>query len=954
MEREGAIAVEPANEPAADSIAGRRFIIGIDLGTTNSAVAFADLTAPPRNDPIRLFDVPQLTAAGTFQPLPVLPSFLYIPGSYDIDASTMVHPWKRSDDAFVGAWARDQGTMVPGRLVASAKSWLCHAGVDRRARILPWGAPAEVHKISPVQASAAYLSHIRKAWNHRHGDEEEIFLENQNVVLTVPASFDEVARELTLEAAAAAGYRQVTLLEEPLAAFYSWLVRHERRWQELVQPGQLILICDVGGGTTDFTLVSLTCETGGSPRFERIAVGDHLLLGGDNMDLALARGVEAQWHGGRPAGLDTQRWQALCHQCRQAKERILSGQAETHRVTLMGSGSRLIAGTMSAELVRGTIEQTILDGFFPIVDPGRMRPTGAAPAVKRAAISEFGLPYEPEPAITRHLMRFLEHHREEVADVLGKHDPFPDLVLFNGGALKPESIQQRIVDALCHWFGRPTAERPGTLENRHHDLAVGLGAAYYGLVKSGRGVRVGSGSPRSYYLGVRRKEQEACGPQQAICLVERGLDEGSTIELGDQKFQVLANQPVRFDLFSSSFRSRDRMGRLVGIDDTFMRLPPLQTVIQYGKRGAKTEIPVQVEAEYTEMGTLSLWCRSLISDHRWQLQFQLRESAEAAAVGEEIVLEDTVIENARQTLDAALESTDQTRLDGVVKQISAVVELPRDQWPLRLLRELADRLLARTDARHRGPTHEARWMNLAGFCLRPGFGDSLDTERIKKTWKIYTQGPVYANQNQVQIEWWIMWRRLAGGLTPGQQRQLSQDAARLLQPKKGKKPRLSPQLQLELWMAVANLERLYVKDKMQWGRLLLSQLNPKQARPQQLWSLARIGARALLYGSTDRVIPPQEASRWIDDLLGRQWLHPKMVGTALAQLARKTGDRTRDVDTAVADRVLAWMAPHTELSEQQTLLTEVVPIARQEEQALFGESLPVGLILHDQPNGENR
>ncbi len=916
------------------------WVVGIDLGTTNSAVAYAETTAIGEAEPIQPFDVPQLTDAGTFGPLPVLPSFLYIPGSYDIESSAMTHPWPRTEDAFVGAWARDQGAQVPTRLVASAKSWLCHGRVDRHARILPWGAPAEVRKVSPVQASAAYLEHIRKAWNRSRGNEEESFLENQTVILTVPASFDEVARELTLVAAKAAGYGEVILLEEPLAAFYSWLVRHERRWDQLVQPGQLILICDVGGGTTDFTLVTLTAEAGGSPRFERIAVGDHLLLGGDNMDLALARLVESQWHVTQAGGLDSHRWQALCHQCRQAKERILSGQADTHRVTLMGSGSRLIAGTMSADLDRATVEQTILEGFFPVIDAKT-----DGPATQRPAISEFGLPYEPEPAITRHLMRFLEHHREEVADILGKSDPMPDLVLFNGGALVPEAIQQRIIDAVCHGFGRSAEERPSILENQRHDLAVGRGAAYYGLVKSGRGVRVGSGSPRSYYLGVAQPDQKEGVSQQAICLVERGLDEGSAIELGDKQFQVLANQPVRFDLYSSSFRSRDRMGRIVAIDDTFMQLPPLQTVIQYGKRGAQTEIPVGIEAHYTEMGTLSLWCRSQISDHRWQLQFQLRDTLPETELREEIVLEDSSVATARKLLETALESTDQAQLDGVVKQIAAAVDLPRDKWPLRLLRELSDLLLANASARTRSPAHEARWMNLTGYCLRPGFGDSLDPDRIKRAWKIYSQGPAHPKQNQVQSEWWIMWRRLAGGLTPGQQRQISQDAGRLLQAKKGKKPRLPVQLQIELWMAVANLERLYVKDKIQWGRLLLTQLTPKQIRPQHLWTLSRIGARALLYGSTDRVVPPQEATRWIENLLKREWSNVKAAGTAMAQLARKTGDRTRDIEDHAAERLAKWMAPHSELESQQRLLNEVVPIARREEQTLFGESLPIGLIL---------
>jgi hypothetical protein len=390
------------------------------------------------------------------------------------------------------------------------------------------------------------------------------------------------------------------------------------------------------------------------------------------------------------------------------------------------------------------------------------------------------------------------------------------------------------------------------------------------------------------------------------------------------------------------------MGQLVTIDDTFMPLPPLQTVIQYGKKGSKTSLPARIEAEYTEMGTLSLWCRCLTSDHRWQLRFQLRDSMPAAAVREEIVLEDTVIEGARQAVLNAFGCTDPHSLNAVVKKVATAVDLPREQWPLRMLRSLADLLLTQAHLRAQSPAHEARWMNLTGFCLRPGFGDVLDAERVRQVWKLYNQGAVHPNQPQVQIEWWILWRRLAGGLLPGQQRQLSQEWGRLWQVKKGKTARLPQQHQLEIWMAVANLERLYVKDKIQWGRLLLSQINPNQAKRQQLWSLARIGARELLYGSNDRVVGPQEVGRWIDALLGQTWPEPTMVGTALAQMARKTGDRSRDIDESVRARILSWLATHAGLTDQGRYLQEVVPMARQEEQALFGESLPVGLILHGQ------
>jgi molecular chaperone DnaK (HSP70) len=912
------------------------FIVGIDLGTTNSAVAYA--TTERAKTRIEIFRIPQLTGPGEFGPLAVLPSFLYLPGDYDVDPQAILSPWQISDDAFVGAFARDQGASVPARLVSSAKSWLCHPNVDRKARILPWGTRAELKKRSPVQATAAYLEHIKKAWNHGQG-EEEMFLENQSVILTVPASFDEVARELTLEAAQLAGYQSVTLLEEPLAAFYSWLVRHEAQWPSLVQPNELILICDVGGGTTDFTLVTLKASPTGGPRFERIAVGDHLLLGGDNMDLALARRVEMSW-AGQGRTLDADRWKSLCHQCRNAKEQILSGAAETWRIALAGKGSRLIGGALTAELDRQTVEQTVLEGFFPLVDE-----TTAPAVVQRRAIAEFGLPYEPDPAISRHLIRFLERHRNSVADAIGKATSLPDRVLFNGGALGPRIVQEKIVAALRHWFKPDIPDVPRVLDNPVPDLAVGLGAAYYGRVKAGRGVRVGSGSPRAYYLGIARASGSEAVPQ-AICLVERGLEEGAVIDLPARSFEVLTNQPVRFDLYSSSFRSGDRSGQLVTIDESLTSLPPLQTVIQYGKQGLKRSIPVRIEAHYSELGTLSLWCRSQVSQHRWQLQFQLRSSAVPTGVREETVLEAVDMEKARNAMVTAFAGTDRALLESLVKKITQIVDLSREQWPLSLIRELSDTLLEAPQVRQSSPLHEARWMNLMGFCLRPGVGHGLDAQRVQKAWRLYGQGPIHPRNRQVSCEWWIMWRRLAAGLSAGQQRQISQEVTPQLIPSKGKIT-LAPQEQSEIWMTLANLERLSVTDKIQWGRALLPYVRPTKSKTLHLWSLARLGARELLYGPADRVIPPQETAAWIETLLAQNWGDPKPVVSALVQMARKTGDRTRDFEPLLIDRMLDWMTSVEAPADQRRCLTDIVPLDRQAEQAIFGESLPAGLVLRE-------
>ncbi len=735
-----------------------------------------------------------------------------------------------------------------------------------------------------------------------------------------------------------AGFGPVTLLEEPLAAFYSWLIRHEKTWSDHVRPGELILVCDVGGGTTDFTLITLK-EADGSPRFERIAVGDHLILGGDNIDLALARHAEAALFEKKTrSALTGDRWKMLCHQCRQAKEMLLDGRGESRNITLMGKGTKLIGGTLTTTLGREEVERIVLDGFFPVAER-----TTEKKAPQRKGITEFGLPYEPEPAVTRHMGWFLEHHAADVKRSLGRETPSPDLILFNGGSLKAPVIQERIRESLRHWFGISDAALPRVLDNPHPDVAVALGAAYYGLVKIGRGVRVGSGSARSYYLGVHTDTTK----KQAVCLVERGLDEGSRITLKDRSFAVLANRPVSFEVFSSSFRSGDAAGDLVRVDETLTPLPPLQTVVQFGKKGVEQSIPVEIEAEYTEVGTLGVWCRSQISDHRWQLRFQLRDAAGPPGVTEAEIFDESVVAAVCATIDSAFSDPAGSReLPSLSKEIARMVERPREQWPLSLIRKMADALLQQIAGRGTHHLAESRWLNLTGYCLRPGIGDGFDEHRIKKLWKIYKGGPIFGSNAQVRSEWWIMWRRVAAGLKPGQQRQFIQDLSPVMFPKKGARVKMAPQELLEIWMAVANMELLLVKDKVKWGRRLLSELTGGKAALQHFWSLARIGARDLLYGPVDRVIAPDEASRWIGALLEREWKEITPALSAAAQMARKTGDRIRDVDEKTARRVIDALTAGGFSQNDIRPIVEVVPMEKQEINTMFGEALPSGIVMH--------
>ncbi|MBU3953904.1 MAG: hsp70 family protein, partial [Proteobacteria bacterium] len=728
----------------------------------------------------------------------------------------------------------------------------------------------------------------------------------------------------------------VTLLEEPLAAFYSWLILHEMDWQQYIREDDLILVCDVGGGTSDFSLITVTA-TQGSPRFERLAVGDHLILGGDNIDLALAKVVEAKFRS--KTHLTPDKWKTLCHRCREAKEKILENGERSVRITLKGQGRALIAGTLAADLTRGEVETVLQERFFPDVDMAELNDMDTG-----KEIADFGLPFERESSVTKHIVRFLEKHRTGVKEALGKESPMPDFILFNGGTLKPILVQSRIKEAIQRWFKAADPQKPRILENASPELAVGVGASYYGLVKLGVGVRVGSGSPRSYYLGVT---VESGNDAKAVCLVERGLDEGSVIDLSEMAFDVRANEPVSFDVYSSSFRSGDRAGNIISIDDSLTSMTPIQTIVRFGKNGEKKTIPVTMGAEYTEMGTLAMYCQSSVSEHRWKLQFQLRDLGAAVESAETEVYDDRLIERVSDRVEQAFSSQSQVDLDlnGLVKQIEDMVEQRKANWPLSFLRRLADRLLAIEASRLFSAEHESRWLNLLGFCMRPGFGDAFDGERTRQFWKVYLSGLQFNKAQQNRLEWWICLRRIAGGLNAGQQRQVYQDIAAFLTKPKTNKGSFSPQEQIELWMAAGNMERLLVKDKVVLAKALLPQLKPGKKQERLFWTLGRLGARELLYGSIDRVIPPAEVSRWAHRLMKQKWNKEDPAQSLVSEIARKTGDRNRDMDSDTIAQIIQWLENTGADAALIKRVVEKIQMALNEKNIQFGERLPAGLVL---------
>lgn len=603
-----------------------KYIVGIDLGTTHCVLAYTEVReleeAPPE---IYILSIPQVINPGEIKAQPLLPSFILLPGSHDVPSGSLALPWDESIDFAVGEFARKRGAELPNRLISSAKSWLCHNGVDRLQDILPWEGPPETRRMSPVMASAEFLKHLCCAWNHLMArNHDEARLENQDIYLTVPASFDAVARELTVKAAQLAGLENITLLEEPQAAFYAWVESQKQKWRKSVSVGESILVCDVGGGTTDFSLIQVT-EEDGELTLRRVAVGDHILLGGDNMDLTLAHGIREKLAQQR-IRLDAWQFRALWHSCRQAKERILADPSvQSEPVVVLGRGSSLIGGTIRTELTRAEVEKIILDGFFPLTNADDF-----PQAKPKVGVREMGLPYEADPAVTRHLARFIGRQIQGTLNGVDVAVAYPSAVLFNGGVLKSDLIRRRILDLLDQWHP-PQAIRE--LTSVDLDLAVARGAAYYGLARRGRGIRIRGGTARTYYIGIESAMPAVPGvptPMKALCVVPFGMEEGTEAEIRQREFGLVVGEPAVFHLFDSNIRKKDSPGEI--IEDWDGEIEEVSTMeatlpVSEEEEGGRI-LPVWLQSKLTEVGTLELWCVTKDEKRRWKLEFNLREREE--------------------------------------------------------------------------------------------------------------------------------------------------------------------------------------------------------------------------------------------------------------------------------------------------------------------------------------
>ncbi|HIF5532237.1 TPA: Hsp70 family protein [Vibrio parahaemolyticus] len=932
-------------------MASPRFLVGIDLGTTNTVVAYCEITDNLEQSEVSLFDIDQLIGPGEVVRKPLLPSFRYHPAVGQISPSDLTLPWDNEpvagdiNNVIVGEWARELGAKVEGRQVSSAKSWLSHQAVDRNSDILPWAGAQNVDKVSPVIASASYLNHIRQAWNYRHPSNK---LEDQDVVVTVPASFDETARKLTLEAAELAGLKKIVLLEEPQAVCYDWYARHQQTAANELKDLPLILVCDVGGGTTDLSLIEAKF-THDDLALDRIGVGEHLMLGGDNLDLALAHLAESRFSQNKK--LTAASLTKLIQQTRKAKENLLSTSAPDEvKITMLGSGSKLLGGTKSIALSKQEVHQIALDGFFPLSDFSEV------PDKRRSAVVEFGLPYVADPAVSKHVAEFLTQHQQVSRAALGieddKQNAIPVGLLLNGGVFNSDLVTERVTTLLSDWRGAPVT----VLDNPHPDWSVALGAVAFGKARRGAQLKIGGGAARSYFLHLQEKNKMG----KALCLLAKGTEEGHEIRLSGRRFSLTLGEPVRFNLLTSTHdtltnNTAIQNGVMVDVDpDLFAPLPPYITTLEGEgaelQANQKERVEVQLACQLTEVGTLKMECVSAEDDSkRWELEFEVRNKQTDDS--EQVKLHPKL--NECKELIARLYSGNKKSAEGnEIKTLAKDLEKKlgkRDEWDFTTLRQLFDTFAQGRKRRRRSEQHEKNWLRLAGFALRPGFGDPTDSWRIEQVWGLYQQNIQFKN-HQGWTDWWVFWRRIAGGLSQEQQETILADIAKYLHPGAMKNPQSAKAAQEMGYESMvrlsASLEHLEVEDKVLLATWFLSKaINQNQFEQAHWWAMGRLASRTPLYGSQHNVIPREQAEQWLPKLLEQNWLKEPMIAFAAVMICRKTGDRLFDISDDYREQVLTKLKQSKVPESWVSLVEEVKELSESESKRVFGDALPSGLTL---------
>jgi molecular chaperone DnaK (HSP70) len=926
-----------------------RYLIGIDLGTTNCVLAYLDADSAgyqPQVLQVLQWDSPASTVATQ-----TLPSFNYLTtsaerqGGFHREAEDLP---VLENDWVPGIYARNRMADTPTRVIHSAKSWLCHGGIDRTAAMLPWQSE-EVpprDRLSPVQASSAYLSYLKNAWNREHaaGGPEERF-ENQSIVLTVPASFDEVAQQLTLEAARLAGYPGgVSLIEEPQAAFYDWLGwgKHVSELLDLLEadPARTarVLVCDIGGGTTDLSLFEVT----GDPKsasglaLRRVAVSEHLLLGGDNIDLALAYLLEEKLTGGQRK-LSGGQWNQLLVQARELKERILTGDGDgdaegspVFTITLAGAGAGLFATTLSASISAAEVRETVLEGFFPDCEPLER------PRKKGGGLREFGLPYAEDSAVTRHLAGFLEGRPV-------------DAVLYNGGSVTPGFLRRRLTNLVARW---QKGRAPVVLQNDAMALAVARGAARYGHILHTRraGERITGGHARALYLEVvRGKERKT---PTLICVLPRGMEANQTLSIENAQFDLLVNQSVRFQCFFSNRRLHDPAGELVPWrEEEFQPLPPpLQTAIHLPPerpKPANNRLRVSLECSLNELGLLQLFCVEIDGPGRWRLDFNLRRpegAAEDAPTPREALPKKELGEATGLVLSLYGKKRDpglpEAKPRQLMRQLEKTLGGGREGWDSATLRGLWPAIAQGMNRRSRSVDHEESWLYLAGFALRPGYGYPLDESRVEELWRLFELGMAFPGQKRVQVQWWLLWRRTAGGLNAQRQEKILDKIL----------PKLPLPLETaEILYLAGSLERIPLDRKLGLVKLLSAGLRKPQLpnKTPHAWALGRLLSRVPLYAGPETILPPQEVEKLFLQTRELDWKLPANAPLIplFAQAARRTERRGVDLPSEVREELLQKMKSSAARPEELQVVRETVPVKDIDRVHQFGESLPSGLVL---------
>ncbi len=908
------------------SVGTARFVIGIDLGTTQCALSYVDLE--DKNLKIRNLEVPQLVSEGQVEELPTLPSVIYLPE----EGREFARPdWMGESSRVVGEYARALGFEVPGRFVHSSKSWLCHPRIDRKEAILPWQSEAVEAKISPVEAASEYLLYLIRLWNSVMLPKDETFeFHRQKVIVTVPASFDPAARNLTLEAIEKAGIKDVSLLEEPQAAFYDYLYRNPKQMVHDLKGIETVLVADIGGGTTDFSLIKIEWpESAEHPEFSRLAVGPHLLIGGDNLDLALARKVEAVFrHKGRK--LVAKQWLSVLNQSHKIKEQVLSDELSGKvSFSVSGAGSKVLAGAARIELPGDEIKQLLVDGFFPLVEASE-RPDED----NGLGLSEAGLPFTRDAAITRHLAGFL--HENGI---------IPDAVLFNGGTMKADCLRNRLFEVLSIWKGRD----PKVLSNPHPTLAVAAGAAYYGMVALGLGQRIQSGNPVSLYLGIgtaKSSTPDRHVPEQLMCILPKGSEIEKEYIVEGKTFGIDLSRDSAFYLFYTPNPPKaEELGRTIKFNSKrYLPLPPCLLKARTGKGEKQVELSVRLR----ETGYMQIFCEELDGGFAQELRFDIAEGEKTAPVQNDNKRRVPVTAAQLKKIDKLLNEafTGEIEFNCIFKKIEEIIGSARSSWDTEMLRLLFDLFIEKESGFTTTQSGHTQWFRLLSYCLRPGFGARGDSERVDRIWQMLDQEFNYVNP-EFWSDWWVMWKRIAPGLSLERQDELKNRIEPILFPPKKKDKNVREIGQHErnqIWRLLGNLERLSVAEKERIGWWIAR--SPQSFGNDQLalHALGRFGARELAYASDTAMVPQSVANAWTEHLLKRAVPGNSYLDWALREIGRKTGDMLVQIDDVLRKNIVdIFKKKH----RKKAFIDPLLKAARLDEKDLAeyaGESLPSGFV----------